>query len=872
MADNTNLNAAVNGIGRFSSDYSNSSKSANAAFRSLTNLASNLGQTSKDIFSAVKDSGENLVKYNKAIESASKTISSLAGNSTKLGFSIGAATKIASAGLTSFLEVTDNILKLNDTLAEYGVGVENSSMDIIGIANGAGYWSANAMGFAKLVGDTGSSLLALEPTTGKAAKRFKQIFNVSQIQGGVEGIVKLGYTPATFNKAQQEYIKLQSAYGLKLSASDEKVRQGSMEYVLTITKLSALTGDSRDAISQQLASQALDFKYQATMRELTLQGNTEAVKQFETATTLINSQLGPDALKGINDMIANGTATTKEGEGVMLATQNQAAGWAEQVKKGQMSGVEYARNVAKAYGDFIQTNKQALRVSENFRRQVGITGKTLTGIDLAVGMADDATVDKLLKQSQNAEDDKKGNQARLLEIERNKGIAMDQLAISMSGGILDAFKTFTNLVRRIALGSAGLGKAIAPEGSEAEKAFQKVQDILGTADDAKQSLAKVNSDLKENEEAIKKHGKYTEDYLKYSDEYNKAVAKKNELLKAKEKGQTIDEKALQDYMKQESESWKQITAILSREKKMFGGVTSQTLLYRKKELIERKQELETTVKVKVEDETKEVETEKARKRAKEALEKQRKEEREGSTAESEKIDFASISTKNGLTAKVNSKVADRFQKLINWLEDKGYAINSLGGFVDRDVRGQGGVKSQHAYGAAIDINPNENPMGSKLITDMPKGINEFANSIGLGWGGNWSSKKDAMHFSAAKHEQGAGYSKGGISSGPKSGYKVELHGTEAIIPMMDGKTIPIELKIPDKKDDFSFAKQDITYRMNMLKSIKVPNFNSNQPVESYDDSAEFDLVNTLLDKIQLMITQFENSNSIQSNLKVYLHN
>lgn len=36
-----------------------------------------------------------------------------------------------------------------------------------------------------------------------------------------------------------------------------------------------------------------------------------------------------------------------------------------------------------------------------------------------------------------------------------------------------------------------------------------------------------------------------------------------------------------------------------------------------------------------------------------------------------------------------------------------------------------------------------------------------------------------------------GFSKGGISRGPKSGYNVTLHGTEAIIPMKDDKTIPV---------------------------------------------------------------------------------
>jgi hypothetical protein len=38
---------------------------------------------------------------------------------------------------------------------------------------------------------------------------------------------------------------------------------------------------------------------------------------------------------------------------------------------------------------------------------------------------------------------------------------------------------------------------------------------------------------------------------------------------------------------------------------------------------------------------------------------------------------------------------------------------------------------------------------------------------------------------------GAGYQFGGISEGPKSGYQVTLHGTEAVVPLPDGRSIPV---------------------------------------------------------------------------------
>jgi hypothetical protein len=51
-----------------------------------------------------------------------------------------------------------------------------------------------------------------------------------------------------------------------------------------------------------------------------------------------------------------------------------------------------------------------------------------------------------------------------------------------------------------------------------------------------------------------------------------------------------------------------------------------------------------------------------------------------------------------------------------------------------------------------------------------------------------------MHFSVAQNEGGTiKLSNGGIASGPTSGYSATLHGTEAVVPLPNGKTIPVEM-------------------------------------------------------------------------------
>jgi hypothetical protein len=126
--------------------------------------------------------------------------------------------------------------------------------------------------------------------------------------------------------------------------------------------------------------------------------------------------------------------------------------------------------------------------------------------------------------------------------------------------------------------------------------------------------------------------------------------------------------------------------------------------------------------------------------------------------------LGTITTSNkGLSTQVAASLVPNFQGLIDELEnDLGYTINSLGGYNYRTISGSNTL-SWHAGGVAIDINPGPNPYitrrNAQVVTDMPAQPNgslmtALAAKYGLGWGGDWTSSKDAMHFSAARNEGG----------------------------------------------------------------------------------------------------------------------
>lgn len=113
-------------------------------------------------------------------------------------------------------------------------------------------------------------------------------------------------------------------------------------------------------------------------------------------------------------------------------------------------------------------------------------------------------------------------------------------------------------------------------------------------------------------------------------------------------------------------------------------------------------------------------------------------------------DYLTTVNVHGLSFTVNKYAAPRFVGFINALWKAGYHPVSVGGYANRNQANGSGLKSLHAYGLAIDIDPGknpyyQNPQGGKYA--LPPNVGALAAKYGLNWGGSWNKTKDYMHFS-----------------------------------------------------------------------------------------------------------------------------
>jgi hypothetical protein len=114
-------------------------------------------------------------------------------------------------------------------------------------------------------------------------------------------------------------------------------------------------------------------------------------------------------------------------------------------------------------------------------------------------------------------------------------------------------------------------------------------------------------------------------------------------------------------------------------------------------------------------------------------------------------ELSTFKSKSGASFTVAAPIARQFQGFINDLEATGYEIKpqTSGGYNDRNIAGSN-RKSQHAHGAAIDINWQDNRFDEKGTNNLPPDVGQIAAKWGLSWGGYFKGdKKDAMHFEVA---------------------------------------------------------------------------------------------------------------------------
>ncbi len=119
----------------------------------------------------------------------------------------------------------------------------------------------------------------------------------------------------------------------------------------------------------------------------------------------------------------------------------------------------------------------------------------------------------------------------------------------------------------------------------------------------------------------------------------------------------------------------------------------------------------------------------------------------------------------GVRLRVRREIAPLVERLCEETIRRGYPLRAgqCWGFACRSIRGSR-TPSNHSWGLAVDLNSLKNPMGSRLVTDMPDWMPALWKGHGFRWGGDYRGRKDAMHFEYMGTREQAEASAGGRGS------------------------------------------------------------------------------------------------------------
>jgi hypothetical protein len=675
-----------------------------------------------------------------------------------------ATLSLATVGLTKFAkaaaEQSDALYKGYQDLSKSGAAASDGMTGVFKDAQKLGLGFQELDQYTKLVAESASDLALFGGTVYKGRQQFA---DMGQEMGKYRrGLMNAGMTQEDINDGAMSYLRLQSRIGQTQNKTVEDLAIGARQYLIEQDALTKLTGMNRkeaEAAREEIRSQE---RFAAKLEEMRANKQTTEAKALED-TYLILYKNNKLAAQGFADVSTN-MLTTEAAQQSYLGTQGESMKAAQMVTANQLTAAQAAQKIAQAHGNTATQLGATLG-------QMGVYNKTYG--DLAGDLRLRAMSEKdIAKQMQEIEKDRikqgiagnsaadKATQAQtdLRLAQQETMLALQKLVNVGVGPVTTILKGFANVVESVALGLSQMLKWLGwfdkeEDSPEVKVAKQREEEADRKIRDAQ--WQQVNATTPEQKKAADENLKAAEIQLTAAQQAKTTAIRggeSNQVVSVTEGGAAMAYRSGRRGAKPGTAPTGGAAPIAS-SMPVSPGATSGPGAN------------ETPV----------------------------------GTGGGGAIKTTQVSSKSGKQAPINSDLAPAFQNLINYLDNAGYAINSLGGYTDRDVRGQAGQKSMHAYGAAIDINPSANPMGSTLITDLPPGIDVIAKQLGLGWGGTWSTKKDAMHFSAAVSEGGSllQMRDGGIIKAQPGGTMVnaaEAGVNEAFIPLKNGK-VPVSLSL-----------------------------------------------------------------------------
>lgn len=803
--------------------------------------AEGLGKLTSGLLTA----GGGMSKYSGAIDSASDAAWNVGKAFGPLGMILGGLVKVFGFLATAVLKQNENMLKASDSLAQMGVTGGITTKEILSLGQRAGYASGQLEEWTNIVKALGPDITALGLSATEGTKAFGKLTEMDEKL--LEGYRNLGVSQVALNKNQADYIKLQVRSGQEIdrqAIQNGSLRRASLEYTNNLLELSAFTGMEVEEIKKKQEAARADLAIstrlatmqdkEAMLRSKGMDAEADRLKTERENTMKLQDMavalgMSGDEMAGFNSMLATGNFN--ELSAGFAAGTPGILEFIKNVKEGKKEPYELAKFMADA------TKKTRENVGEAIIQQKDIGksfaySKEMVELEAKMRGKSPEEIKKMMEEERkNREkalrgeisDDAKAARNAQETAERRARLGADAIVGVLNGPVTSAFTTLMKVMGALAKGIAHFAKWLG--GPDFTDMFDTPEEVAEKIKDNSKTLEETTKKIELTKKAMQEPEAYKAGLVK-----EKQLAEDAYIAKAQE-----TEKIRELYAKEEDETKKsilkkQLTDARAAEQAAKEVADRASLNIKNAKFSMSKEERERRIQELEKQKLSLLEKDKALRTQQQTLtggapaavaetrpaappstpaagggrsaSDSRRVDLGGKTQTSqEQLADAGLKLKKGDVQAKGAALDPRMIELAKQVQAQVPDFVQFTGFNDQ-FHQEKSPSSKHTEGLAFDFVVGRKPSKQEgaSIVQMLK---DMGADLAIDEYNNASAKATGGHF----HAQLKAYD-GGIFEGPATGYNVELHGREAIVPLPDPSKSLMDESSDAKKSPLSDLMKD----------------------------------------------------------------
>jgi hypothetical protein len=684
-------------------------------------------------------------------------------------------------------EQSDAVYKGFQDLSKSGGAAADGMSGLFGDIQKLGLGFQDLEGYTRLIADSNKELALFG---GSVIKGRKQFADMGQAMAPFrESLFNAGMTQEEINEASMGYLKLQSRIGQSQNKTADELAMGARKYLIeqdALTKLTGMTRKEQEDAREEIRSQE---RFAATLAELRAKGQYDEAESLEQTFLVLHSQ-SKEAAQGFAD-VSTGMLTTEAAQKSYLATQGESMRVSRMIQSGQLSAAQGAQLVAKAHGATAKSMQPLAKMgvfADAFGDYAGM---------LKLDAMSQQDIEKQLTKvkKEQIEQGVTGKKAADAEQQQQTDlrISQQQTTLALQRMVNYAVEPTTSIM-------AEFGKAV----ESATIKLNQLVNFFGIGGPAKEKTelekdAKAAADLREKRDREVKDLEVK--VITAKSEYDKQILA--EQLKIAKQRQT-------DALQAEKQAKTALSGGATGKPSSLDKVAPGMMMGSKLGML-----MGQSLAKKLFGKTESQKTPPGGPSA--------PSEYEGAKSKSGKsaadlLDFTGLSGSvgafDGLDARVKDAVLAAAEDYLS-VTGKKLQINSAARSAEDQKRlwnetvaaGRPG-RGPNGYPVA---RPGTSPHEKGLAVDIQNYLDPAAVSALNNQGLRQKVAGDPPHFS---------FGDGGIASGPTTGYPAELHGTEAVIPLKNGRVpVSLDIKSMGSKNTDQAAIKDLTAKLNTNNNV-----------------------------------------------------